>query len=155
MALRTPIFGPKNDLIAWQGCARAVLIFAYGLALVRLSGRRAFGKWSALDIVVSIMVGSNLSRTLTGTLLATTVVMALHRILARLTAYWPVLSRVFEGRAVALASDGRLDSRTRHRHAVSQADLEEARHSASVARVEDTRRVMLEPSGKVIVLKKA
>ena len=53
---------------------------------------RVFGKWSALDIIVSIMVGSNLSRALTGsaplvgTLAATTLLMALHWVLAQLAA---------------------------------------------------------------------
>jgi uncharacterized membrane protein YcaP (DUF421 family) len=36
------------------------------LAIVRFVGRRVFGEWAALDIIVSIVVGSNLSRALTG-----------------------------------------------------------------------------------------
>ncbi len=43
-----------------------MLIFAYGLVLVQLSGRRTFGKWSALDVIVSIMLDSSQSRALTG-----------------------------------------------------------------------------------------
>src|SRR5690242_20367418 len=72
----------------WQECARAVLIFAYGFILLRLTGRRIFGKWAALDIIVSIIIGSNLSRALTGqaplggTLLSTTLLIALHWLLA-------------------------------------------------------------------------
>lgn len=49
-----------------QDCARAVLVFICGLVLVRIAGRRVFGQWSALEIVVSIIIGSNLSRALTG-----------------------------------------------------------------------------------------
>ncbi len=61
------ILGPTGGQVTVaQECARAVLVLAYGLTLVRLSGRGAFGKWSALDIIVSIMVGSTLSRALTG-----------------------------------------------------------------------------------------
>ena len=33
------LFGTGRDLTLWQECARAVLIFAYGLLLMRLSGR--------------------------------------------------------------------------------------------------------------------
>jgi len=61
------VFG-GGPLSALQECVRTVLVFAYGLLLVRLAGRRIFGKWSALDIIVSIMVGSNLSRALTRSL---------------------------------------------------------------------------------------
>ena len=83
------VFGPKNHLLWWQECCRALLIFAYGLVIVRLAGRRSFSKWAALDIIVSILVGSNLSRALTGsadlwgTLAATTLILALHALLAQ------------------------------------------------------------------------
>ena len=36
------IFGIKDHLTIAQECARAVLIFAYGLAMLRLSGKRTF-----------------------------------------------------------------------------------------------------------------
>ena len=52
------VFGVSPSIGWAQECARAALILAYGLAVVRLVGRRVFGKWTALDIVVSIMVGS-------------------------------------------------------------------------------------------------
>ena len=50
-------FSPKGDITSRQECLRAMLILVYGLVLVRLAGRHVFGKWSALDIIVSIMVG--------------------------------------------------------------------------------------------------
>ena len=49
------IFGVKDHLGIAQECARAVLIFCYGLVMLRLTGRRTFGHWSALDIVISIV----------------------------------------------------------------------------------------------------
>src|SRR4051794_9298062 len=93
------IFGATSHITWLQECARGVLIFFYGLALVRLAGRRVFGKWAALDIVVSIIVGSNLSRALTGnaelwgTLAATTLLILLHWILAHAAARSARLSR--------------------------------------------------------------
>ncbi len=51
------IFGTSDHVSLAQECARAALIFFFGLALVRLSGRRVFAKWSALDIIVSITHG--------------------------------------------------------------------------------------------------
>lgn len=78
------LFGITGQVTWVQECARAALIFAYGLLLVRVAGRRAFARWSALDIVVAIIVGSNLSRSLTGsaplfpTIAATALLMLLH-----------------------------------------------------------------------------
>ncbi len=66
LAWSIAIFGRDDAVDTAQLVARACLIFVYGLVLVRLAGRRVFGRWSALDIIVSIVVGSNLSRALTG-----------------------------------------------------------------------------------------
>src|SRR5690348_10535150 len=78
------IFGVKDHITVGQECARAVLIFVYGLIALRISGKRTFARWSALDIVLSIIIGSNLSRALTGsaplggTLAAVAVLILLH-----------------------------------------------------------------------------
>jgi hypothetical protein len=60
MEILTALFGSKNDVTFLQECARAVFVFIYGIVLMR-----TFGKWSTLDIVVSVIVGSTLSRVLT------------------------------------------------------------------------------------------
>jgi uncharacterized membrane protein YcaP (DUF421 family) len=153
------IFGAGSDLTWWQECNRAALIFIYGLVLLRIAGRRMFGRWSALDIVGSIIVGSNLSRALTGnaplwgTLAATTLLVMLHWALSHVVARSPRLSRLVEGHGVKLATDGQLDRRTALRRAVSEKDLHEALRASGVEDVSKTRLVTLEPSGKITVLK--
>jgi len=153
------MFGTNGHVTIAQECARAVLVLFYGLLLVRFAGRRVFGRWAAIDIVVSIVVGSNLSRALTGnaplwgTLVASTLLMFLHWMLAQAAAHWPLVSRLVEGRARELGRDGRITHRKDLRVAISDADLAEALRQAGVERAEDTRLVMLEPSGKISVLK--
>jgi uncharacterized membrane protein YcaP (DUF421 family) len=158
MSLDT-FFGAGEHLTWWQECARAVLIFAYGLVLVRVAGRRLFGKWSALDIIVSIIIGSNLSRALTGnaplwgTLAATTVLVLLHWVLAHACARSPGLSRLLEGHGIKLAVEGKPDRSAFLRQAVSEKDLHEALRQSGVEHVSQTRLVTLEPSGNITVLK--
>jgi uncharacterized membrane protein YcaP (DUF421 family) len=153
------IFGSGPDLSWHQECARAALIFVYGLVLVRIAGRRIFGKWSALDIVVSIIIGSNLSRALTGsaqlfgTLAATTLLVGLHWVLARLVAASPAFSRIIEGGSIELARHGAPREAIRQRQGVSEADLDEALRQAGVDDIAHARIVTLEPSGKITVLK--
>lgn len=155
------LFGEPGHLSVLQECARALLIFFYGLLLVRLAGRRIFGKWGALDIIVSIVVGSNLSRALTGgapllgTMAATTLLIALHWVLAHLAARSPAVSHAVEGRAVALTDANGVNSKMQVRHAVTEADLNEALRQTGIERVEDARQLTLEPSGKITVLKKS
>jgi uncharacterized membrane protein YcaP (DUF421 family) len=155
----TAVFGEKGDVTALQECARALVVFVYGLLAVRIAGRRVFGKWGALDIIVSIMVGSNLSRTLTGgaplpgTLAATTLLLVLHWILATAAARSAVLSHVLEGRSVVLAERGAPSAWTMVRHNVSGADLNEALRQSGTDSLDATHRVTLEPSGKITVVK--
>ena len=154
------IFGSGKDLSVAQECARAALVLAYGLLTVRVVGRRIFGKWSALDIVVSIVIGSNRSRALTGsaqllgTLVATTVFLLLHWLLAHLAARFPAVSRLLEGQAITIFKEGKADHGARLRHSVSEADLDEALRQSGVTSVNDARQVTLEPSGKITVLKR-
>lgn len=104
--------------------------------------------------MVSIIVGSNLSRALTGsadlwgTLLATALLMALHLGLARASARWRGVSRVVEGTSIALGRGGTVDSGSLVRHAVSAADLQEALHDAGIDAIGETRLILLEPSGR-------
>lgn len=159
MTLLTEIFGTKGDLTMAQECARAVLILIYGLLLVRIAGRRVFGKWSALDIVVSIVIGSNLSRALTGnapllgTLVASAVLMALHWLLAHIAARWSGMSHLLEGSSIRLGASGALARDKCVRNGVSEADLNEALRNKGVQTAEETKLIVLEPSGSINVLK--
>lgn len=157
----TTIFGSIRDITWWQECARTVVVFGYGLAIVRIAGRRVFGKWAALDFIVSVMVGSSLSRTITGsaalggTLASTTLIMLAHGLLAHAAARSERFSRLVEGAPLPLARDGKADRAAFMRGSISRRDLEEALRQSGVEEIDDTRLVVLEPSGKITVLKKA
>ncbi len=122
----TGVFGIENHLSLAQECARAVLIFFYGLFLLRLSGRRTFADWSALDIILSIVIGSALARAMTGsaplpgTLAAAAVLTALHVLIGFLVARNKWLSRVIEGGPVELGSRGRIDHQALRRTMISE-----------------------------------
>jgi uncharacterized membrane protein YcaP (DUF421 family) len=153
------VFGPTGHISWWQECARAVVIFAYGLALVRLAGRRIFGRWAALDIVVAIVIGSNLSRALTGnapfggTLAASALLVALHWVLAQGVARSKRLAQIFEGSMIVLARAGKVERSQLLQHAISERDIEEALRQTGVEQVSQTRLIALEPSGKITVVK--
>lgn len=155
MTFWTDLFGTEHSLTLGQECVRAVLIFVYGLLLVRLAGRRLFGKWAALDIIVAVLIGSNLSRALTGgaplagTLAATTLLVFLHWLISQAAARSRILSRLVEGRGVELVRDGKIDSRVAAWHSVSRADIDEALRRTGIQHIEDAARVTLEPSGNM------
>ena len=156
------IFGIQNNLSTAQEAARAVLIFTYGLVLLRLCGPRMFGHWSALDIVISIMVGSALARAMTGsapligTMAAAAVMASLHVALAHCVARNNRLAHIVEGEARVLIDHGRIDHDARRRSKISEADLREALREHGIdgeAKAGNVKRMTLEPSGKLSVVK--
>jgi uncharacterized membrane protein YcaP (DUF421 family) len=153
------IFGHGANLAWLQECARALLIFVFGLLMVRVSGRRSFGRWSPLDIVVSIVVGSSLSRALTGnasligTLLAVSLIMFLHWLLARASALSRRFAHVVEGKPIEIGRDGHVDTAKLASQSISHVDLQEALRQGGVDNLQETRVLTLEPSGKITVLR--
>jgi len=151
------IFGVKDHISLLQECARAVLIFVYGLVMLRLSGRRTFARWAALDIVVSIIVGSNLSRALTGsaplagTLAAVAVLIALHFICGYLAAHSTFWSKLLEGHGLVLGEEGTMDMQKLRQHLISDEDLREAFRQKGVEKAEQTKQVTLEANGKISI----
>jgi uncharacterized membrane protein YcaP (DUF421 family) len=154
------ILGVPNHLTLWQECARAVLIFFYGLLMLRLSGRRTFGDWSALDIIISIIIGSALARALTGsaplpgTLAAAAVLTALHVFVGYLVAASKPISRIVEGGPIELGSDGTIDHRARRRSMISDCDMHEALRAQGLEDAAAAKRIVLEASGAISVIKK-
>jgi uncharacterized membrane protein YcaP (DUF421 family) len=162
METLTLLFGVKDHVSFAQECARAVLIFVYGLVLLRLSGRRTFGHWSAVDVVLSIMVGSALARAMTGnaplpgTMAAAAVLTALHVLVGHVTTRSRTISRLVEGHAVKLMNQGRVDDTARRHHMISESDLTEALRQEGLdgeRALENVKAMMLEPSGKISVIK--
>lgn len=160
--LLVSIFGVKDHLTGTQECARAALVFFYGLLMLRLSGKRTFAKWAPLDIVISFMVGSALSRAMTGsaalpgTMAAVAVLVALHVVIAHLSAWSEAVSHLVEGRRAILVRHGELNQGARRRHGVSLNDLGEALREKELNGLDDlakVRELSLEPDGKFSVLK--
>ena len=151
--------GVTGHLSVAQACARMALIFLYGLALVRFAGRRVFGKWAALDIVVSVMIGSNLSRAATGnaallpTMAESALLLLLHWGSAQAAARFSWIAWLVEGRQIVLGRDGTIDDAKRRRHGVSEGDLREALRRDGLREIGQTQEVALEPSGRLGVIR--
>lgn len=143
-----------------QMAARATLIFILGLLLVRFAATRAFGKWSALDIILAVIVGSNLSRALTGnapfvaTLAATTLLVLLHGVLAAAAARWSWLSALTKGASVRLIKDGVVDEKAMRRAGIGQGDLRMALRAAGHDDLQGVKSASLERNGDINIIER-
>jgi uncharacterized membrane protein YcaP (DUF421 family) len=158
--LRNLIGPDKGDASTAQLCVRAVILFLVGIGYIRIAGRRTFSNASPLDIVVALVVGSNLSRAMTGNapfwpgLAATLLLVLLHRLFVMLTIRWSWLAKVMKAEPVVLVRGGVRDHAAMVRHGIGEVDLLEGLRLEQAERPEDAHLATLENSGRISVVRK-
>jgi len=161
MEMLRALIGPDNgEASAAQLCVRALILFVVGIVYIRIAGRRTFSHASPLDIVVAIIVGSNLSRAMTGkapfwpALAATLLLVVLHRVLIMATIRWSWLAKLMKAEPTVLVRDGVEDRKAMLRHGVGETDLLEGLRLEQVETSADVRLATLENSGKISVIRR-
>jgi uncharacterized membrane protein YcaP (DUF421 family) len=110
-----------------------------------------FGQSTEFDIVAVVLIGSTLSRAVTGnaqllpTIAAATVLIVLHGVLARLSYRWSTIGWLTKGEEIRLVDGGQLNRRAMRRSGITERDLLEAARSKGT---EDLSRIdvaVLEP----------
>src|SRR3954462_12292955 len=111
------IFGPDtppDSLPLAQTAARAVLVFVLGVAIVRLGKSRLISRSSPLDVILGFILGSLLSRGITGhaslsdTAAASLALVACHWIFTYLACYWHAFGNLVKGHSRLLVTDGKV-----------------------------------------------
>ena len=149
-----------EPITALQMSLRACVLFLYGILLIRLAGTRIFGKSAPLDIIMSVIIGSNLSRCLTGnapllpTMVATAVLLTLHWALARFAHHHRGFATLVKGKPAVLIADGSIDYGAMRHEGIGMRDLETAVRESGLADVDEVRRATLERDGSISVIEK-
>src|SRR4026207_455077 len=97
------LWGHGDQLTPLQMSCRGFVMFFIALALLRIAGKRTFGKNSAFDTVIGIMMGAILGRAVVGaspflsTVAAGLVIVGLHRIIATLAVTQDWLGKLVKG----------------------------------------------------------
>lgn len=147
-----------EDILWWQMSIRAILVFTFGLVLIRLFGRSAFGKRTALDLILAIIIGSNLSRAITAntpflpTIAATALLAVCFWLLDCLCARWSGVSRLVKGEPIPVLQNGRFDRRRMLRAGRSEGDIEESARQSGCADLKSVDSAVLERSGAISVV---
>ncbi len=156
------LIGPDGDPTAIsvpQMVFRAGLAFVVGLALLRVGGPRVLARYSAIDVVVAIMLGSILSRVVSGsaplvpTLAAACTLVLLQRLVVGLAWWSKRFGLVVKGGPHLLMEDGQLRSKTARRLSVSVEDIQEAVRIAGYSPQDsEIQGVWLERDGRISVI---
>lgn len=158
MEFMRQLIGPDEGANAEQLCVRAVILFAFGILCIRIAGRRTFAQYSPLDIIVALIVGSNISRVMTGkaavvpALSATLVLVVLHRLLAIASLHWRLIPGLVKSRPITVIEDGKVDDQALKKANLSRADLHEAIRLEQAENPAEIKLAIVEASGKVSVI---
>jgi uncharacterized membrane protein YcaP (DUF421 family) len=149
-----------KELLWYQMLVRALVVFVFAIVFIRMAGVRSFGTKSAFDIVLSITLGTVLSRCITGhypffaTLSAALFLAVLHRITAFVSYKYKTIDKLTEGKSVLLFKDGKVLEKSLSKYSITEKNLIQAIHKESIDDFEKVKTMWLEPDGKISVVKK-
>lgn len=145
-----------DHLTLAQILMRTLIVYLTALGIVRLGEKRFFGKSTAFDLVLSIILGSVISRAINGsapffpTLAASLALVGIHWLLAALAFHSDRFGDFVKGHARVLIQDGELQWDAMRDSHLSEQDLRSALRVQS--QIEDLSHVQvarLERSGDI------
>lgn len=146
----------SDSITTLQMIVRGIIVFFVGLIVIRIGGKRVFGKSAAFDIVVGIIIGSILSRAITGnaplipTVLTALVLVLLHKFLGYLSVIVPGMGNLIKGKEVLLVKDGKIIQDAMKGSGIGEKDLFEAlRTEAKTKDLSQFKEAYLERSGEI------
>ena len=155
------IFGSGETLTAMQMAARAFVMFFIALLLVRIGGMRIFGKKTAFDNILVIMLGVILSRGVTGaspsfsTVAAGAAMVLIHKVLGWLAMTHVWVGKIVKGYRHSLYKNGEIDQKNLRKTSISKDDLlEGVRVEIHSDSLENVKEIFMEKTGQISVVKK-
>lgn len=161
MNLITTLWGQGDQLDILQMSVRAVVVYFVTLLLIRLGGMRIFGKKSAFDTIIVIIMGSVLARTIVGaspfgsTIAAATVMIAINKCLAWLALKSNTVNRLIKGKPLLLYDAGEINWHNMNKACLSKSDLMESlRLETLKASLSEVESAYMETNGRISFIEK-
>jgi uncharacterized membrane protein YcaP (DUF421 family) len=156
------IFGGDNAVppFTWhQVAARAAVVYVVGLIIVRIGKNRMMGRNTALDIILGFILGSLLSRGITGhasmsgTAVACATLVGVHWIFTAIGYQSHTFGWLFKGNVDLLVQDGHIIERNmRHSH-ISLNDLMEEMRLQGIEDLSEVKRAYKERNGQISIIR--
>jgi uncharacterized membrane protein YcaP (DUF421 family) len=138
---------------------RAIVVYIVTVAMVRLGKKRFMGRTTAFDVILGIMLGSIVSRAITGNapffpaLVAAAVLLAMHSLFSWVAMHWHGFGAAIKGHSQVIVCDGEIDRREMRRAHMTERDLWEDLRGKSISRLEEVAEARLERNGGLSVIK--
>jgi len=138
---------------------RAVIVYAFLVVLIRITGRRQVGMMSPTDFILLLILSNAVQNSMNGGdnslgagLVLATVLVALNYAMSWLARRSKFVEQLLVGRPVFIVRDGRLDERVLAKEKVTHHELMAALRAAGCPNIEAARHVILETNGSISVI---
>ena len=149
------------NLSPGQLILRTIVIYIVGLLIIRVGKRRFMGGFTTFDILLGFVVGSVMSRAITGAVsfvdmfLVVSVLVALHWLIAIASYYSNWLSNFFKSSARKIVDNGEIIEEAMQKSKIGKNDLMQAlREEANIEKIEDVKTAYIERDGNITVIPK-
>ncbi len=143
----------------WEFIIRGVIVYAFLIALIRITGKRQIGQLAPFDLVLLLVLSNAVQNAMnggdnsvTGGLISAVVLVALNWAVGLATYRSKRLERLIEGRAEVLINHGKLYAEVMERERLTHHELNAALRAAGCSCVEDVHYAILENNGSISVV---
>jgi uncharacterized membrane protein YcaP (DUF421 family) len=144
----------------WEFVLRAVVVYAFLILILRLTGKRQIGQMSPFDLVLLLVLSNAVQNAMNGgdntvaagLILATTLI-AFNALVSFLTARSRRMEEWLVGEPEVLIYDGKVIQATLDHEAISLAELQGAMREAGCADFKEVHLATLEMNGQISIVR--
>ena len=143
----------------WELVLRSVVVYAFLLVLLRISGKRQVGQLAPFDLVLLLVLSNAVQNSmnagdnsLLGGLVSAATLVALNYVMGLATFSSKRVELIVEGKPEVLIHNGALDAGVMRRAQLTQHDLEAALRQAGCVGHHEVRLAILENNGAISVI---
>jgi len=145
----------------WHFVVRAVVVYAFVLIFLRVTGKRQMGQLAPFDLVLLLLISNTVQNSmnagdnsLIGGLISAASLLILNFIIGRLTYNNKKLADIVEGRPEVIIHNGHIYDAVLKKEKISHEDLESAIRRAGCNSVAEVQFAILENNGAITITKK-
>ncbi len=149
----------QEDLNVLQMTVRALIVYPLGIAMVHVGDKRFLGGIAAFDFLMAIIIGSILSRAISGSapflpsIAASFALVLAHRGFASLGFRWDGFAKVVKGSPRRLVREGEILWSEMRKSSIGEEDLRgAARRHGNTLSLEEVSDAFLERNGDISVI---
>ena len=138
--------------------ARPVIVYLVLVVLLRVFGKRELAQLNPFDLVVLLSLSNTVQNaiigddnSITGGVIGAFGLLAINWLVVRVLFRSPQLTRLLEGRACVLVSDGQIDLKALARESLTREELIAVIHKQGFEGFHNIRKCQLEPNGTFYV----